>query len=147
VVAGQLLNGFSEPLGGSLVPNQGRYSLGGYRSIRGIGAEEELGENIALVRGELRHFLSPELDMNLLDLFTVRRLQPRIFVDTGRVNDATGRVYDVGRFAVGAGVGLGAAYEFLGFFPAAAYVEIATRLDDGAGQGEVQFLFGTRQPF
>ena len=145
--AAELLNGFSEPLGSSVVPNQGLYSLGGSRSIRGIGAEDELGRNLLVVRAELRHDIYPEVDLNLLNLLVVRRGQVRLFADSGDVGNSAGRVYDVGRFAVGVGVGLAAAYEFLGFFPSVAYLEVATRVDDTSKSGDVQFLFGTRQAF
>ena len=145
--AAELLNGFSEPLGSSVVPNQGLYSLGGSRSIRGIGAEDELGRNIVMVRTELRHDVYPEVDFNLLDLLVVRRGQVRVFADSGRVSNSAGDAYDVGRFAVGVGVGLGVVYEFLGFFPSVAYLEMATRVDDTGKSDDVQFLFGTRQAF
>jgi hypothetical protein len=143
----EVLNGFSRPIGSSLVPNQGLFSLGGSRSIRGIGAEEELGRNIFLVRTELRRDIFPELDFNFLDLLILRRHQLRLFADSGRVDDAAGQVYDVARWALGVGVGLGAVYDFMGFFPSIAYVEIATRLDQPDQAGDVQFLFGTRQSF
>lgn len=145
--AGQLLNGFSHALGRSVVPNQGQYSLGGSRSIRGIGAEEELGRNILLVRAELRRDVTPELDLSLFDFLVLRRTQVRLFADAGRVHNSAGRVYDVGAFAVGLGFGLGAVYEFMGFFPSLAYVEVATRVDQRDALDEVQFLFGTRQAF
>jgi Omp85 superfamily domain len=143
----EILNGFSEPLEDSRVPNQGLYSLGGSRSIRGIGAEDELGENIFVLRAELRQDLYPEFDHNLLDLLVVRRTQLRVFVDTGRVHDSPGHVYDVGQFAAGVGVGFEAFYDFLGFFPASAYIELATRVDEPSKSDDVQVLFGTRQAF
>jgi Omp85 superfamily domain len=145
IVAGEITNAFSEPLGSSRVPLQGLYSLGGSRSIRGIGAEEQLGRNIFLLRGELRQAIYPEVDLNFLDLLVLRRAQARLFVDTGQVDNAAGRVYDPARYAVGVGVGLAAVYEFLGFFPSTAYIEIATRAD--RDESDVQFLFGTRQSF
>jgi len=147
VAALEVLDGFSEPLGSSKVPNQGLYSLGGSLSIRGIGAEEELGRNIFLVRSELRHDVYPELDLNFLDLLVLRRVQLRLFADSGRVSNSAGRVYDVGGYAVGVGTGLAGVYDFLGFFPSVAYIEIATRVDDARKSGDVQFLFGTRQAF
>jgi hypothetical protein len=147
IAAGQILNGFSRPLRGSLVPNQGLYSLGGSRSIRGIGAEEDLARNILLVRAELRRDVTPELDLNLLDFLVLRQTQLRLFADAGRVHNAAGRVYDVGAFAVGVGLGFGAVYEFMGFFPSLAYVEVATRVDESDALDDVQFLFGTRQAF
>ena len=99
------------------MPNQGLYSLGGSRSIRGIGAEEQLARNIFLVRTELRQDIFPELDLNLLDLLVLRRQQIRLFADTGQVDNSAGRIYDVGRWALGVGVGLAAVYDFMGFFP------------------------------
>lgn len=143
----EVLNGFSKALGSSQVPNQGRYSLGGSRSIRGIGVEKELGRNILLLRTELRQAVYPEVDLSFLDVLVLRGGQVRGFVDTGQVDNRAGRVYDVGDFAVGAGVGFSALYEFLGFFPARAYIEVATRLDKSSQIDNVQFLFGTRQAF
>jgi hypothetical protein len=143
----QLFNGLGEPVGDSRVPNQDLFSLGGGRSIRGIGAEDELGENICLVRGELRQDLRPDVDLNLLDLLVWRRTQARLFVDSGRVDNRVADIYDVGDFAVGAGVGLAAGYEFMGFFPSLAYIEVATRVDRRDQLDAVQVRFGTRQAF
>jgi len=145
IVAGEITNGFSEPLGSSRVPLQGEFSLGGSRSIRGIGAEDELGRNLFLLRTELRQMVYPELDLNLLDALVLRRTQVRLFVDTGQVGNSAGAVYDPSGYAVGVGVGFAVVYDFLGFFPSLAYLEIATRADRDASN--VQFLFGTRQSF
>ena len=145
ILAGEVTNGFSEPIGSSRVPLQGLFSLGGSRSIRGIGAEAELARNIFLVRTEVRQMIYPELDLNLLDLLVLRRAQVRLFVDTGQVSNSAGAVYDPRGYAVGAGVGFAAVYDFMGFFPSLAYIEIATRAD--RRPDDVQFLFGTRQSF
>jgi len=145
VLAGEVTNGFSEPLGSNRVPNQGLYSLGGSRSIRGIGAEDELARNIFTVRTELRQTLYPELDLNFLDLLVLRRTQVRFFVDSGQADNAAGAVYDPSGYAVGAGTAFALMYDFMGFFPSVAYVEVATRVD--RNQSDVQFLFGTRQSF
>ncbi|HVM96271.1 MAG TPA: BamA/TamA family outer membrane protein, partial [Candidatus Acidoferrales bacterium] len=147
VLAAELTNSFSEPLGNSVVPLQGRYSLGGSRSIRGIGAEEEIGRNLFLLRTEIRRSIYPEIDHNFLDALVARRFQVHAFVDTGQVSNSAGAVYDPRGYAVGVGVGVGLVYEFLGFFPSLAYIELATRVDRSDDLGDVQFLFGTRQPF
>ena len=89
-------------------PTKGLYSLGGARSIRGIGAEEQLARNLFVLRTELRHAIYPELDLNLLDLLVLRRAQARLFVHTGEVANAAGQVYDPTHYAVGVGVGLAA---------------------------------------
>ena len=77
----------------------------------------------------------------------LRRLQVKLLVDTGEVSNSAGRIYDVGRFACGVGVGFGVIYDFFGFFSAAAYFEVATRVDEPSQAGDVQFLFGSNQAF
>jgi hypothetical protein len=147
VLAAEVLNGFSEPLGSSVVPNQGLYSLGGSRSIRGIGAEVALARNIFLLRTEVRQAIYPQIDLNLLDLLILRRGQLHLFVDTGQVSNSAGAAYDPRDYAVGLGVGLGAVTEIFGFFPLMAYLELATQVRGPGNEGGVQVLFGTRQPF
>ena len=144
ILAGEVFNGFSEPFD-TRIPNQGLYSLGGERTIRGIGAEEELARNILVVRSELRRELFADLGWNLADALVLRRLSLRALLDAGHVSDSAGRIYDVGQWAVGAGAGIGISYDFLGFFTASFYLDLATRLDED--QGDVQVLFGSSQPF
>jgi len=143
IAAGQIFNGFST----GFVPNQSLYSLGGSRSIRGIGAEEQLARNIFVLRTEIRQDIPIDLDLNLLDLLVLRRIQVKFLLDTGRVSNSAGRIYDVGGFACGIGGGFAAIYDFFGFFPSAAYIELATRVDDPSKAGDVQFLFGSTQAF
>ena len=145
ILAGELTNGFTQPLGSSRVPNQGEFSLGGSRSIRGIGAEDELGRNLFLIRSEVRQTIYPELDLNLLDLLVLRRTQARLFVDTGSVSNSAGAIYDPRHYAVGVGARLALVYEILGLLTTTPNLEAATRVD--RGRGDVQFLFGTRQAF
>lgn len=144
VLAAQVLNGFSAATRGGAIPNQGLFSLGGFRSIRGIGAEEELGESIFIVRAEIRHLLQYRFDLDLEDLLVARRLQLKAFVDAGRVEDREGRLYDPAGYAVGVGAGVNLFYDFFGFFPTSVYLDVATRADRRAS---AQFLFGVRQPF
>jgi hypothetical protein len=146
LVALEVLNAFSAPTGSDRVPNQGRYSLGGDLAIRGIPVQERLGENLALARLELRQMLPPELDLSLADVMVLRRTQLRLFVDTGHVEDRRESLYRLHDFAVG--VGIAAFYDFLGFYPAVAYIAVAQRVDrfDGV-DNQPQFLFGTRQAF
>ncbi len=147
VLAFDTLNGFSRPLGNSVVPLQGQFSLGGSRSIRGIGAQEELRRNIFLLRAEIRRSLYPEVDLNMLDMAVIRRWQIRLFVDAGQVSNSAGAVYDPRRYAVGVGTGIAFTYEVFGFFPAQAYLEVATRVDRTDSLKDVQVLFGSRQAF
>jgi hemolysin activation/secretion protein len=142
VLAGQLLNGYTAATGSGPIPNQGLFSLGGFRSIRGIGAEDELGKGIFLVRAELRHMLPWRLDWNLAEVLIARRLQAKVFVDAGRVGSR--RLYDPSSFAVGVGGGLNLFYDFMGFFPTTFYLDVATRADRGSN---AQVLFGVGQPF
>lgn len=144
VAAAEVFNGFSEPFN-SLVPNQGLYSLGGERTIRGIGAETQLARNVFVLRGELRREITSDLDLNFHDIAVLRRVSARLLFDTGQASNSAGRIYDLPSWAVGAGAGIGIAYDFFGFFSAAAYLDLATRLDQD--QGDVQVLFGSSQSF
>jgi hypothetical protein len=141
----QLLTGFEQPLSGSGVPVQEQFSLGGHLAIRGIAVESRLARNIGLARFEVRQHLYPEWDHDLFEVLTFRRPHAHFFVDTGQVDDSAGRALNPEHWAAGAGVGLGAGYDVLGFIPGLAYFEVATRLD--RDQSDVQVLFGTRQAF
>jgi len=144
----ELLNAFSSPTGSGRVPNQGRYSLGGDLAIRGIPVKARLGENLALARFELRQMLAPELDLSVADVLVLRRAQLRLFVDTGHVEDRRESLYRLHDFAVGVGIGVAGFYDFMGFYPAVAYIALAERVDRFSGvDNRVQFLFGTRQAF
>ena len=148
LVAGHVLNAFSTPIDGDRIPLQGQFSLGGNRGVRGIPVDEQLGENIMLVRGELRQRLYPDVDWSFLDLLVLRHHQLRLFVDAGHVENRRSSLYRASDFAVGAGIGLAAVYDFMGFHPGIFYLEIARRLDHASGQtNAVQVLFGTRQRF
>jgi hypothetical protein len=144
VLATQVLNGYSAATGKGPIPNQGLFSLGGFRSIRGIGAEEQLDKDIFIVRAELRHMLPWRLDWSFEDALIARRLQAKLFVDSGRVAGSSRRLYDPSGFAVGVGGGLNLFYDFMGFFPTTFYLDVATRADKA---GSAQVLFGVGQPF
>jgi hemolysin activation/secretion protein len=139
-----VLNGYSAATAGRPIPNQGLFSLGGFRSIRGIGAEDDLANDIFVVRAELRHLLPFRLDWNFEELLIARRLQLKAFVDAGRVENSSRRLYDPAGFAVGVGGGVNLFYDFMGFFPTTFYLDVATRADQGGG---AQVLFGVGQPF
>lgn len=141
----ELLAGFEESTNNRGVPIQAQYSLGGRRALRGVSVNEKLARNIGLVRAEIRQDVFPEVDFNLLDLLVYRRPQLQLFVDTGQVDDAAGRAVNPEHWAIAAGTGVNALYDFLGFFPGRAYIEVATRLD--RNQTSFQVLFGTRQAF
>jgi len=145
ILAGELLAGFEEPTSDRGVPIQEQFSLGGRRALRGVSVNERLARNIGLARAEIRQDVFPEMDFNLLDLAVYRRPQLKLFVDTGQVDDSAGRALNPEHFAIAAGTGINVLYDFLGFFPGRAYIEVATRLD--RDQTDFQVLFGTRQAF
>jgi len=145
IAAFELLAGFEEPTSNQGVPIQEQFSLGGRRALRGVSVNERLARNIGLARAELRQDVFPEADLNLLDLAVYRRPQLKLFVDSGQVDDSAGRALNPQHFAIAAGAGINVLYDFLGFFPGRAYIELATRLD--RDQSDFQVLFGTRQAF
>jgi hypothetical protein len=141
----ELLAGFEEPTSDRGVPIQEQYSLGGRRALRGVSVNEKLARNIGVARAEIRQDVFPEVDFNLMDVLVYRRPQLQLFVDTGQVDDSAGRALNPEHFAIAAGTGINVLYDFLGFFPGRAYIELATRLD--RDQTDFQVLFGTRQAF
>jgi hypothetical protein len=141
----ELLAGFEENTSGRGAPIQEQFSLGGRRALRGVSVNEKLARNIGLARFEIRQDVYPEVDLNLLDLLVYRRPQLKLFIDTGQVDDSAGRALNPEHFAIAAGTGVNVLYDFLGFFPGRAYLEVATRLD--REQTDFQVLFGTRQAF
>jgi len=141
----ELLAGFEETTSGRDVPIQEQYSLGGRRALRGVSVNEKLARNVGVARAEIRQDVFPEVDFNLLDLVVYRRPQLKLFIDTGQVDDSAGRALNPEHFAIAAGTGINVLYDFLGFFPGRAYIELATRLD--RDQTDFQVLFGTRQAF
>jgi hypothetical protein len=141
----ELLVGFAEDTNRRGMPIQEQYSLGGRRALRGVSVNERLERNIGLARFEVRQDVYPEVDFDFLDLAVYRRPQIKLFLDTGQVDDSAGRALNPAHFALAAGVGVNVLYDFLGFFPGRAYIELATRLD--RDQTDFQVLFGTRQAF
>lgn len=145
VLAAEFLTGFTHATNDKGVPVQEQYSLGGSKALRGISVNQEVARNIGLARFELRQEVFPEFDLNLFDIVTYRRPQLRVFIDTGAVDNSAGHALNPAHWAISGGIGVGARYDFLGFFPGLAYIEVATRFD--RDQTNVQFLFGTRQAF
>lgn len=145
LLALELLAGFEQDFSSKGVPIQEQYGLGGSRAIRGISINQKLARNIGLARVELRQAVYPEFDLNFLDFLAYRRPQVRLFLDMGNVNDSAGRAVNPENWAIGGGVGINVLYDFMGFFPGSAYLEVATRLD--RDQTDVQVLFGSRQAF
>ncbi len=145
IAAFEVLTGFENSFSRRGIPIQEQFALGGQRGLRGLSVNARLARNIGLVRAEVRRAIHPEFDLNLLDFLSYRRPQLRLFLDTGNVDDSAGRALDPRHWALSGGVGFGVLYDFMGFFPGLAYLEIATRLD--RDQEDVQVLFGTRQAF
>ncbi len=145
MLAAEFLTGFTHATNDKGVPVQEQYSLGGSKALRGISVNQEVARNIGLARFELRQEVFPEFDLNLFDIVTYRRPQLRVFIDTGAVDNSAGHALNPAHWAISGGIGVGARYDFLGFFPGLAYIEVATRFD--RDQTNVQFLFGTRQAF
>ncbi len=84
------------------------------------------------------------LDWNFEDALIARRLQVKVFVDTGRVENSSRQLFDPSGFAVGVGGGVNLFYDFMGFYPTTFYLDVATRADKDGG---AQVLFGVGQPF
>jgi hypothetical protein len=144
VAAGQIFNGFSHAF--AQQSSRTRGSTAGRSRRSAASCRGGPGPQHLRRAHRAAPELFPELDLNLTTAGHAP-LQVKLLVDAGAVSNSAGRIYDVGRWACGVGVGIGLIYDFFGFFSSAAYFEVATRVDEPSQAGDVQFLFGTNQAF
>lgn len=72
---------------GSDIPSQRLPDAGGEGNVRGIQPSEFVDRAFMAVRTELRQFIFEDLDINLLYLIYVRRIQLVLFLDAGDVGE------------------------------------------------------------
>lgn len=78
---------------GSDIPTQRLPDAGGGGNVRGIQPSEFVDRASMVVRTELRQFLFEDLDINLLYLVYLRRIQFVLFLDTGDVGEDLDHVF------------------------------------------------------
>lgn len=141
VLAGQLI--------GTDLPSQRLFDVGGEGGVRGVEASELLGKATFVIRTELRQMLVEDLDVPLLWVAWLRKLQAVAFIDTGDVADT---LYDivwdpVNDWKWGAGGGVRAWVDVFGVTRAILRFDVAVRLDPGREGLTPEFYFGAGQSF
>ncbi len=157
------LRGVLRHSGGSEIPSQLQYALGGVTRMKGLSIDDDRfkGKNLLLLSAEYRHFLMIDLDVDLW-LFQIRDIQGALFSNWGRVTDtiqetanqvafgATQRtkfwdLFDPRDFQSDVGYGFRFFIDYLGVSPSLLTFDIAkslTEWDNG-----LRFYFGVTQSF
>lgn len=139
VVAGQII--------GTDIPTQRLFDAGGGDAVRGVEASRFIGKAMIAVRGELRQMLVEDLDVPLLWLAWLRKLQLALFLDAGDVGETIGDVFDDrGDWKWGTGIGIRAWLDTLGLQNTVVRFDVGFRIDQTSDLGP-QYYFGAGQSF
>jgi hypothetical protein len=132
---------------GGLVPSQRLFDAGGEQAVRGVRTSAFVDRALIAVRGELRQFLWTDLDLNLMWLFYLRRVQVVLFLDAGDVGpdlDAVFRARTDWKWGTGAGIRLWAAT--FGVTRFILRFDVGFRIDDTSDKGP-EYYVGIGQSF
>jgi len=131
----------------ALIPSQRLFDVGGSGTVRGVEQNDFLGTGLVAVRTEVRQMLLQDLDVPILWLAWLRKVQVVAFLDTGDVGH---RIDDVIRAASdwkwGAGGGIRLWLDAFGVTSVTARFDVGIRVDETEG-ADPQFYFGVGQSF
>ncbi len=139
VVAGQLE--------GTDIPSQRLFDAGGEGTVRGVRASRFLGQALFVVRTELRQMLLEDLDVPLLWVAWLRKLQMVLFIDAGDVDRSVDRILTRGDWRWGTGIGGRAWLDIFGVTPTVLRFDVGWRIDDYFDDIGPQFYLGIGQNF
>ncbi len=133
---------------GEDVPSQRLFEAGGEGAVRGVKTGTFVGLSTLLVRTELRHVLVEDLDVPVLWVLWLRKVQLAAFLDGGDVGDTTvATARAVGDWKWGAGGGLRLWLDAFGVVPVVFRLDLAVRIDDAAEDHDPQVYLGVGQSF
>lgn len=139
IIGGQII--------GTDIPTQRLFDGGGEGSVRGVEASRFVGKAIVAIRGELRQMIVEDLDVPLLWLAWLRKLQVALFLDAGDVGDT---IADVIRerddWKWGTGIGIRAWLDTFGLQNTVVRFDVGFRIDETDELGP-QYYFGVGQSF
>jgi hypothetical protein len=143
--------GFEAFLGqtiGTDIPTQRLFDAGGEGAVRGVKTSKFVDKATIVLRSEIRQMLVEDLDVPILWVAWMRKVQAAAFVDTGDVGPTIGDVFDRrGDWKWGAGVGLRVFLDVLGVTNAVVRFDLAFRLDGGRDELGPQYYLGAGQSF
>lgn len=132
---------------GNDIPTQRLFDAGGEGAIRGVRTSRFVDRALLAVRGEIRQTLWTDLDLNLLYLFYLRRVQTVVFLDAGDVGkdlDAVFRARTDWKWGTGIGIRLWA--DTLGVSRFVFRFDVGFRIDETNDLGP-QYYIGVGQSF
>ncbi|MDC3379575.1 BamA/TamA family outer membrane protein, partial [Planctomycetota bacterium] len=138
----QLIGGY---LHGSRIPAQRRLDAGGEGAVRGIRTSEFLGRYLFVVRSEVRQMLLEDLDVPVLWMFWLRKLQGVLFLDAGDAQNDFEELFD-GHWRWGTGFGVRAFADVFGVTNITFRFDVGFRIDETDDLGP-EFYFGAGQSF
>ncbi len=147
VVRGTQL-GVSADLGqieGGLVPSQRLFDAGGQGGVRGVQTSLFVGRAELTIQTELRQMLVEDLDVSLLGLAYLRKLQAVVFLDMGDVGDSIADLTR-GGWKWGTGAGVRAYLDAFGVANVTVRFDVGFRIDDVEELGP-EYYFGFGQSF
>jgi hypothetical protein len=132
---------------GTDVPTQRLFDAGGENTVRGVESSRFVDRAIIVVRGELRQMLVEDLDVPLLWLAWLRKLQLALFLDAGDVGETIEDVYEARTdWKWGTGIGFRAWLDVFGVNPVVLRFDLGFRIDETDELGPEYYL-GVGQSF
>lgn len=132
---------------GTDIPSQRLFDAGGEGTVRGVRASRFLGQALFVVRTEVRQMLVEDLDLPLLWVAWLRKLQVVLFLDAGDVDRSVDRILTRGDWRWGTGAGARAWLDLFGVTPAVLRFDVGWRIDDYNDDVGPQFYLGIGQNF
>jgi hypothetical protein len=135
---------------GSNPPTQVYFDAGGEGGVRGVRTGDFVDRAGFVLKGEIRLTVLEDLDLGVLRLFWLRRIELAGFSDAGDVKYDFGTIFRApGQWKWGSGAGIRAQIDIAGIRPILLRFDVAWRCDSGIGpdKGVPQFYFGVDEPF
>ena len=127
-------------------PTQRLFDVGGFEAVRGVRTGHFLGHYLWYGKAEYRFILLDHLDVHVMTLGWLRRLQVAVYLEGGNVADRSRRLFQREDIVVGAGVGLRFHIDLFGVKPSVWRIDVAQRLDD-RDDDDLLFYIGAGQSF
>jgi len=132
---------------GSDIPTQRLFDAGGENTIRGVQTSRFVDRSMFVVRTELRHHVFTDMNLPLLWLSWVRKLQAVLFLDAGDVGETVDRVIrDADDWKWGTGFGFRVFLDVFGVARTTLRFDVGFRIDE-TDEVEPEYYFGLNQSF
>lgn len=132
---------------GTDIPSQRLFDAGGSSTVRGVESSTFVGKAQIVVRTEVRQMLIEDMDLSILWLSWLRKLQVVAFLDAGDVGDTISKVWrERDDWKVGAGGGVRLWIDAFGVRNVTFRFDVGVRVDD-TDDLDPEFYIGAGQSF